>query len=109
MVEMYSAQPQLFSQQVKEIDPLIEGINDGHIQLREKNLHRKAWKAGASSNIQETDGLVFDQALQNGCDRVIKMLEIDFVFFCDGSEINFLIPFHEELEIAFVLLFLSIS
>ena len=33
------------------------------------------------------------------------MLEIDFVFFGDGGEINLFIPFHEELKIPFVLLF----
>lgn len=92
---------------MEKIDPLIMGINDGHIQLREKNSYRKAGKAGSTSlDKRETfNGLVFDQNLQNGCDRIIiiKMLEIDFFFAGDGSEIDLLIPFNEELEIPFVL------
>ncbi len=51
------------------------------------------------------DGWVGFRSNLYGCDRIAKMLEIDFVFFGDGSEINTFHSIQQELEIAFVLLF----
>ncbi len=90
---------------IQKKDPLVQGLQDRHVEIRAHDLQRDAGKAGPRADIAEMRQLKVQKRKQ----RVEKMLLIHLCFCCDRGQVHLLIPLCQLLHIPVKLRHLHIA
>ena len=105
MDTVHILQPQLRAQMIQKKDPLVQGLQDRHVEIRAHDLQRDAGKAGPRADIAEMRQLKVQKRKQ----RVEKMLLIHLCFCRDRGQVHLLIPLCQLLHIPVKLRHLHIA
>ena len=99
MDAVYIFEAKFIDDRLQEIDALVQRIHERQVHLRAEDFERQAGEACASTDINYRYLTIKQRRIVCG-ERVDHVLDGDFMFLRNGSEIHFLIPLHEQLVVA---------